>query len=185
MDMNTKHTKRKRGFSVIEAFVGISILLVGIVGPLTLVHTNLQSARFSRDQVTSIYLAQDAIETVRQMRDNNFLSGGSWLDGLGSCIPGPCAIDGDGPTVSDPNQSCDADLPTEVGDGFRLLVDRNTGWYGHNSSKGENSRFWRCVRVDKNGEVDARVTATVIFDTGTYFQAYETVGYISNWYPSN
>src|SRR5680860_1530147 len=92
-----KVRKQQAGFTVIEAFVGIAILLVGIVGPMTLVNDNMQAGRFSRDQITSYYLAQEAIEIIRQQRDDNMLSGGNWLaglaDGSDNCFNG-CMVDG-------------------------------------------------------------------------------------------
>lgn len=178
-------SQRKRGFSVIEAFVGISILLIGITGPLALVHTNLQGARFSRDQITSVYLAQDAIETVRQIRDSNFLEGNSPISGLTECVSQACTVDGIDGTVNGTSGSCDAGDPDNVSNNFRLEVDRESGAYAPNISGDDDSRFWRCVQIEPTSSHDARIVATVIFNTGRFYQAYETTGYLSDWYPSD
>lgn len=77
--------KSKRGFTLIETLVAISILLVAITGPLSVIATSLRSSYFSRDEITASYLAQEPIEFIRNMRDQNGLRNdvdNSWLDGI-------------------------------------------------------------------------------------------------------
>jgi prepilin-type N-terminal cleavage/methylation domain-containing protein len=65
------HTKEyQRGFTLVETLVAITILLVVIVGPMTIAQKGMQSAYYAGDQTTAIYLAQEAIEYIQQLRDN-------------------------------------------------------------------------------------------------------------------
>ena len=58
-----------RGFTLLETFVAITILMFAVVGPLTIVSKALNASYDSRDQITAFYLAQDAIEYIRNVRD--------------------------------------------------------------------------------------------------------------------
>ncbi|MEX0910041.1 MAG: hypothetical protein WDZ75_01970 [Candidatus Paceibacterota bacterium] len=171
--------RNMRGFTVIEAFVGITILLIGLVGPLMLVNSNLQAGRFSRDQITAYYLAQEAIEMVREERDENFIAGRGWLAGLDDCKnSNGCRVDGQ-VGVSDPFLSCSGDCTSP-----RLQVNTTNGRYGYGA--GEDSRFYRHVQIDDNVDSiggGATVTVTVGFDTGRYIQEYTTTDYLGDWYP--
>lgn len=69
----TYHLPAHRAFTLIETMVAISLLTVAIVAPMLLTVQSLASAAYSRDQVTAFYLAQEAIEQVRQIRDGNIL----------------------------------------------------------------------------------------------------------------
>jgi prepilin-type N-terminal cleavage/methylation domain-containing protein len=63
----------RRGFTLIETMVAISLLTIAIVAPMTLTAQSLASAYYARDQITAFYLAQEAIEAVRSIRDGQIL----------------------------------------------------------------------------------------------------------------
>ncbi len=98
---------KKGGFTLIETFIAISILMISVAGPLTIAQRSLSSSQLARDQIVAYYLAQDAVEYIRDVRDNIAIGGlnsgvninghPNWigLQGLDSCI-GPtnyCRID--------------------------------------------------------------------------------------------
>jgi prepilin-type N-terminal cleavage/methylation domain-containing protein len=99
--------KYKKGFTLMETLVAISILMLAIAGPLTVAQKGLSGAAYAKDQITAYYLAQDAVEFVRSVRDTNALRGytgnGSsidgdtqrhWLTGLADCAEdGGCIVD--------------------------------------------------------------------------------------------
>ena len=66
-----KNIYKKRGFSLIETLIAITILMIAITGPLALVQAGLFSANHERNEVTAIYLAQEAMEYVKNLRDSN------------------------------------------------------------------------------------------------------------------
>jgi len=63
----------KRGFTLIETLVAVSLLAVAITAPMTLTLKSLSAAYYARDQITAFHLAQEAIESVRHTRDHNIL----------------------------------------------------------------------------------------------------------------
>jgi prepilin-type N-terminal cleavage/methylation domain-containing protein len=92
--LNSKY-ETKKGFTVLESVVAISILSVAIAGAFTAIQTSLSQSTIAKDEVKAFYLAQEATEIIRNKRDNNQLlnvQNGptvSWLDGItegaGSC----------------------------------------------------------------------------------------------------
>lgn len=88
---------RSKGFSIVETIVAIAILAVAIVGPLSLAQRGLNASLYARDQVTAFYLAQEAIEYVRNVRDNNNLNNlsgkNTWLQSLENCTGKSCGVD--------------------------------------------------------------------------------------------
>ena len=79
--------KNKYGFSLIETMIAVSILMIAIAGPLSLVQAGLFSSIHQRNQVTATYLAQEAIEYIKNVRDSNSylkysFPGTAWTDWL-------------------------------------------------------------------------------------------------------
>jgi type II secretory pathway pseudopilin PulG len=76
--MNPESRKQKaesgRGFTLIESLVAIAILMLSVAGPLYAADRAIVAASIARDQLTASYLAQEAIEHVRLLRDNAYLS---------------------------------------------------------------------------------------------------------------
>lgn len=81
-----KNRRKNDGFTIIETLVAITILMISIAGPLTVAHKGLTSALYARDQMIASYLAQDAIEYIKNLRDNNLLKGQAWNDGFSNCV---------------------------------------------------------------------------------------------------
>lgn len=63
-----------RGFTLIETMVAIAVLTLAVSGPLFTANRALVAARTARDQLTASLLAQEGIEYVRLMRDDEYLA---------------------------------------------------------------------------------------------------------------
>ena len=89
-----------KAFTLVETLVAISILSLAITGPMSIAQKGISSAIYARDQVTAFYLAQEAVESVRNVRDTNRLTVGTpWLSQFSGCIDlggggTKCLIDG-------------------------------------------------------------------------------------------
>jgi len=66
---------KKCGFTLLETLAAVSVLTFAIVGPLTLAYYSIRSSSVSQNQLTAFYLAQEAIEYIKNLRDNNALTG--------------------------------------------------------------------------------------------------------------
>lgn len=69
-----KPIKAERGFTIIETLVAIFILLLAITGPMAIVAQSIRSSIYARDQIVAFYLAQEAIEQLRNLRDEGVLA---------------------------------------------------------------------------------------------------------------
>ena len=68
-----KILSKNKGFTLVETMVAISILMLAILGPLSIASTSLRNVVLARDQITAYYLAQEGIEYVRYVRDNQYI----------------------------------------------------------------------------------------------------------------
>ena len=81
---NQKTLNINKGFTVVELMVVVFILLVAFVGILGLLAFSLQTSNLIKETTYANFLAQEAIETVRNFRD-----GTDWsTDGLGDLTAG-------------------------------------------------------------------------------------------------
>jgi len=85
----------KKGFTFIETMVAITVLLVAIAAPMSLAQEGITAARLAQDQIVAFYMAQEGVEAVRNIRDENKLSGDPQLAGtLSACSSANgCVID--------------------------------------------------------------------------------------------
>ncbi len=158
------------GFTLIETLVAVSLMVIAIVAPMSLVSQSLTTAYYARDQVAAYSLAQEGIEAVRAVRDGNILlnaTTGSSNDlllnipinqnftadariaggaGLVACLTNPCA-----PLQVDPAGS---------------LYGYQSGW--------ANTKFRRTIYAKyagpagiNSGRDEIRVTVTVTWETAT------------------
>lgn len=164
----------KKGFTIVETLVAITILMIAIAGPLVVASKGLFGANLAKNQMTASYLAQESMEIVKNVRDNNLDSGLNWLNSLASCtFSAACdasAIDGVGtlPSII----PC---LGGNIGGSKPCPIYAETNGYGHTSGAGATAtKFTRkfyihaatgsgaCTSDDECG-----VTVLVFWDEGT------------------
>lgn len=128
--------KTPSAFTLIETLVAISVLLISLTGPLSIAVQSLNSAYYARDQITAFYLAQEAVEYVRAVRDQNYLNGNPWLTNLSDCVDATC-------TVNFPDfthELCSNGVCTPV------LRNTTTGLFGDNV--GDRTAYTRSVTLE-------------------------------------
>ena len=81
---------KQSGFSILEIVVAFSIITIGLVGVLSLTTQNVQVEYINKNNLIASQLAQEGLELVRNIRDNNWLSGNNWDDGI---TPGAYILD--------------------------------------------------------------------------------------------
>lgn len=62
-----------RGFTLLETVVALAIITAAVVGPVTLVTRGIFSFGPSKNKLIAANLAQEGLELVREVRDNNVL----------------------------------------------------------------------------------------------------------------
>ena len=128
-ELKMKLTKNKKGFSFLEVMITVAVLSIGILAMLALIASSIGSSTNSRNSIIASELAQEGIELVRNIRDNNFIS-----------------------NPSDPfiNLDCNCDwkisYDTALSSGgpYQLNYDSG-GFYSHSS--GTATKFYRKVGI--------------------------------------
>lgn len=184
---NHKNIRRNQGgFTLVETLVAIFILIISITGPLAVAQSGLRAAFLSRDQTTAFYLAQDAIEFVKNKRDDNVIdnviigSAVDWLDGFDGCeTASGCTID----TTTESGTIANCSLSDPGCDAYNpLKYDSVNYQFGHSGA--DDSIFTRVVyisetEVGKEAEVKVKITWTSSPTVG--LREIEVREYIYNW----
>lgn len=173
----------KKGFTLIETLVGISILIVAITATFTAAQSGLSSAIESRDQVKAFFLAQEAVEAIRNVRDENSLLGAGWLAGLSQSVSDPCYF----------GTACIFDAPTRTftqcpaGSGSCQNIRQNTnvssatyGMYGYDS-QWTTTNFGRQIQLTSINSDEMLVTVTMTWTKGLVTRNFIVKESILNW----
>lgn len=139
----------KRGFTLLEALVAVSILMVAVAAPMTIAQKGLSSASYSKNQMIASYLAQDAIEYIKNKRDENVINKREWLDRLEDCSN---------------TTGCQIDTITSVISPYsgsnHLQQDVTNKFYGY-ALGGTDTGFTRKVEIQENNENEVLLIVTV------------------------
>lgn len=174
-----------KGFTLVETLVAITIVLLAVMGPFQLVKDSLLASYTARDQLIAIALAEEGLEQVRSIRDDNYLyvlavpsSTRDWLYGLTAspdCFStNGCLVDPLGSTVA-----------SQCGSTCTNLYLKSTGVYTNNPVSGDTvTKFVRKVKLDLvDGARDKtiKVTVTVTYTTAHVPFTVTVTDYLYNW----
>ena len=188
------------GFSLVETLVAITILLIAITAPITIVVRSTQSSQFSSEQVVATFLAQEGVELVQKARDDGFLR---YFDELFNNPPPTWAWTGFADFAAEFGESCRVADETERGCGLYLEhTSGDTGIrsvgkcsealgcrvyfddranarlrYTHEAAGNDPTPFYREIKVvdaDDNSR-ELRVVSTVRWQTGTLISTQQVV----------
>lgn len=175
--------KKTKGFTLVEAIVAVAVLLVGVTAASSAAQSGLFSTSTVRERITSTFLAQEAIEGVRNIKDSNILriyevaldsdpdndDSVYWLDGItntggsaGPCGPVgslPCGYDViGGPDSVGEMVACseDGSCPVDAYDDDGFMIYRQAG-----GSIGEETGYTRHIYVEEIVS-DSEALVTVI-----------------------
>ena len=165
----SRRISARAGFTLLETVVALTVILAAVVGPVSLITRGLFSFSFSKNKVVAANLAQEGLEIIRLIRENNIA-----CDALNGPAVWPWNQDPDGspPTQQNPDGtpmrrlkvSADMQSQTTISCGSATLsMSRlslscsssllfesdpflpNFGTYGHTS--GKPTIFSRCVEI--------------------------------------
>ena len=166
----------KRGFTLLEVIIAISILTVAIGGIYALIQQTLRAASLANSKLIAAHLSQEGVEIVRNFRDNNWLNqrfstSTSWRAGLGA---GDYEVD------------YDDTVPTSfVGEGRYLYIGGTNGFYTYLNSPGDiQTKFKRKITITDTGVGDDEIEVAVkVFwqERGGEYEI-EVVENLYNWY---
>ena len=139
--------KTIRGFTLIEVLVGTAILGATLLGPVTLLTTSFMKNEASADKLTALYLADEGIELIRRIRDNNILAETNWREGLSD---GEYEFD-----YNDPTLDIISDFSPPLYIGIKIKYDSATGIYSYDD--GTDTKFIRKITLSSPTDEDAPI----------------------------
>jgi len=92
---NIKKNRSNKGFTLLETVVSTSIIMIAVISLLIVSQDTILIIFLARDRLTAAYLAKEGMETIRNRRDQNFLRGRPWSEGISSTATTTLLIDAD------------------------------------------------------------------------------------------
>ena len=138
-----KKNKKERGFSLVEALISITVLMISVAAPLKLAGDGVNSASIAEQQIVAFYLTQDAMEYVKNVKTSNRLALDDITEGLDDCnvtVGHGCRID----TVEGSTFPCSAEDCATSG---LLRFHDGTGVYDYDNTGSVDSIFTRQIKV--------------------------------------
>lgn len=162
----------KHGFTLIETLVSLFILSLAITGAFAVISYNVGSANSIKNSFIASGLAQEGLEIVRNLRDQDwFQQPASQFGyfGTGSAASGPYRIQWN---------SIKLDSTTTN----PLLEDPTSGLYNYDS--GTATIFHRTIQIDPvpPGNVEIKVTVTVTWGDRGSTKQLSAEEHLYNWY---
>jgi len=174
---------------VLESIVAIFILSLSVSGIFTAVQQSLFQATAARDEVTAFYLAQEAVEVVRNRRDTNQLArinGGtnSWLDGITQgTLPNYCPFS----ITAGTRNTCTVDATnlqisycddSDWGVCPVLKQDPTTFVYSY---AGDDTKFVREIQIESINANEIAVIVRISWTEGLISQEFKAKTLLFNW----
>lgn len=76
----------KKGFSLMEVIISVAVVITALVSSIALISFSVSGASANKSKLIAAILAQEGLEIVRNIRDNNWLLGKTgpydWKEGL-------------------------------------------------------------------------------------------------------
>lgn len=169
----THNLRMRRGFTMVETLIAIAVLLLALVGPLTIAAQGLITARFAKDQIVAFYLAQEAVELIRNQRDHNALANEDWDSGLGPCFtPNGCQVD-----AADKNFSACSARGCDL-----LYKHDDSGFYSYNTGVGyEPTRFTRIINMTEISETEMQAEVSITWNNGPISKSFTIQEHFLDW----
>ena len=178
VSLNTSGFIKQKGFTIVELIIAIVILSFAIIGIYSFFHPAILLVSNFYFRSTADYLAQEGLEVVKNIRDNNILRGESWSQGFSSCVAG-CQLDyktGTPPIGGSVN-------PLEPYNDNNFLNINADGFYSYDA--GTPTKFKRKVTITKpfpSNQDILKVVVLVKWDHNGNLFTFDTIGYIYNLY---
>lgn len=148
------------GFTLIETLIALALILMALVGPVSLIIRGIYSFSSSKSKVIAVNLAQEGIELVRLIRENNVAcdsvnGAASWSWSRNSFPPAGPGTTMNGTFGVDIQSFTDIHCPTgsqnistpqlSASCANPLRFNPSTGTYSY--SGGNPTTFFRCVEI--------------------------------------
>lgn len=157
--------KQKKGFTLMEIIVVIGVIISVLTSTMVLISMTVNSTKASRLKITAISLSQEGLEIVRNIRDNNWLSGRrnalNWRQGMD---PGDYRIQ-----YNYSGLLAYSTIPLRI----------NNGFYQYDN--GNNTLFYRKITIQHIDSNQIRVISEVTWNERSRSQTISAETRLYNW----
>lgn len=187
--------KINKGFTLIETMVAVFILMIAINAFFGLIAGSIFNARYAKNEITANYLAQEAMDYIRNDRDTvafqQMNSGGGWANFISRYDTNGC-FSGNG-CIVEPSIGTVVACSGALGGGFGSLPcpifrydesgnNANKDFYTYIPNVGVPSNFKRQVIMYQNANIDELdIKVTVEWQNGTLSRSKTTRMSLLNW----
>jgi prepilin-type N-terminal cleavage/methylation domain-containing protein len=154
-----KNSKNKRGFTLLEVLIAVSVLVIGAVAAFSTIASTIRSTTFAKDKLIASFLAQEGIEIVKNIRNTNWIQGNAWNQGLS---PGSWQADYNDPALSNYNGA---------------FLNLGPNGYSYDPG-GTSTKFQRKITITQISSNELKVKVEVFWQGHTY----EVTSIITNWW---
>lgn len=167
---NAARSETAKGFTLIEALVAITVLILSVVGPISLIGDAVHKLFYVRDEVVAINLAQEGLEAVRQVRDNNMIAGAAWDTGFNGQS---YVVDIGGVSLLSACSGCDQ----------KVYFDTVTDLYRQGGVFDTNTQFSRVITISSAGlgANERNITSSVTWNTASDIGTVSISENLYNW----
>jgi len=186
------------GFTMIELIIAIFVLTVAVIGVYGAFSMMVITTAQMSDRFTASYLAQEGIEVVRNIRDNNWLQENDWRCGL-TDLPegaGECSVGNQDFSQNTGGAEADYKTGTSVGTGLTpygasgryLKLDSSNSNNFYNYLSGSDTKLKRRIIINTVNDYIIQVLVTVSWDEKSTIinpngqNSITAEEYLYNWY---
>lgn len=119
---------------MLEMIIVIFVFLTGVVGAYAVIQNLYSTSIYASNRFTALYLSQEGIELIKNLRDNNLISGADWKTNI-ECAS-VCKID-----FNDASLSSDSSP-------YSFLKKDSSGFYQYEA--GDNTIFKRKIMISES-----------------------------------
>ena len=179
-----------KGFTLVETLVAIAIFATSVLVFMTVLASDISNTGYAKEKIVASYLAQEGIESVRNLRDTYMLFSVTADSGWGSfrtkltsasCqLSNGCYLNLDNlfsqsppmPMTKISYTACSSSCP-------QFLYDTSSGKYNYTS--GTSSGYIRKIRIVSIDANEIKILSTVYWQQGSGTHSLTLSESLENW----
>ncbi|MBU1159734.1 prepilin-type N-terminal cleavage/methylation domain-containing protein [Patescibacteria group bacterium] len=164
---------KKLGFTLLESLFAIMIFSMAILGPLALAINSIRFVKFSQNQITASFLAQESAEFVEHVLNVNKSTGADWLQELNDCMgAGGCYMDVWAGTIGSAITAC------PVGGCPLVKYNSSNGYYDYGALS-DDTIFFRKVQITEIvDDQEVKVVVTINWQERLFIKTFSIERYL-------
>ena len=150
-----------KGFSILEASIVMGVVSIGLLGVFSLILQNIQVQKVNKNMLVASMLAQEGLELVRNIRDDNWIASPAvaWDLNIAGWGNNDFTVDYTMALANANDSDNDGDIMEEAN--TKLYKNSANNFYTHTAAGNTATQYYRLITVD---DIDASSPADGIDD---------------------